>query len=74
MGSAVFPQGKINDVVFLGAGLKQANVGVGISMLTDRRNVRSRRKLCWLMGLLPVPFLPGRTDIFGMAACDNSGR
>ena len=28
MGSAVFPQGKIN-VVFLGAGLKQANVGVG---------------------------------------------
>jgi len=28
MGSAVFPQGKIN-VVFLGAGLKQADVGVG---------------------------------------------
>ena len=28
MGGAVFPQGKIN-VVFLGAGLKQADVGVG---------------------------------------------
>ena len=28
MGSAVFPQGKIN-VVFLGARLKQADVGVG---------------------------------------------
>mgnify|MGYP000509037296 CR=1 FL=1 len=70
MGGTVFPQRVVN-IVFLGAGLEQANIRVGDFDVGEGRTVLlSCRRLWWPWWGLALPFCRAARNFF-MAACST---